>query len=167
MTDSFIPAPDTAREMRDALGLFATGVTVVTCQTPRGPLGITVNSFTSVSMDPPLILWCPAKKSRRHDALASAHRFALHVMGEEQDDVTRAFARTGEAFDTCDWDVSEHDVPLIEGCPARFECHIRDRIDAGDHTVIIGHVDRVTTSPAIPRVFLAGNWGQFLHADDN
>lgn len=166
MTDTFIPAQDTQREMRNALGLFATGVTVVTCQTPRGPLGITVNSFTSVSMDPPLILWCPAKKSARHDALASSHRFALHVMGEHQDDVTRAFAGSGEAFDTCDWQASEHDVPLIAGCPARFECHIRDRIDAGDHTVIIGHVDRVTVCDASPRVVMAGSWGQFLHPGD-
>lgn len=165
MTQTFVPAPDNSRAMRDALGLFATGVTVVTCQSPRGPLGITVNSFTSVSMDPPLILWCPAKASRRHDALASAHRFALHVMGEAQDLITRAFAASADAFDQCDWHPSEHDVPLIDACPARFECHIRDRIDAGDHTVIIGHVDRVTVTDAAPRVVMAGSWGQFLHPD--
>ena len=165
MIDSFIPAPDTQRQMREALGLFATGVTVVTCMTPRGPMGIPVNSFTSVSMDPPLILWCPAKASRRHDAMASASNFALHIMGEDQDEVALGFTRTAEAFNGFDWITSDKDVPLIENCPARFECHIRDRIDAGDHTVIIGHVDRVTTTPATPRVFMAGNWGNFLHQD--
>ncbi|MZR13935.1 flavin reductase [Maritimibacter sp. DP07] len=163
MTDSFIPAPGTEAEMRKALGLFATGVTVVTCMSPRGPLGITVNSFTSVSMDPPLILWCPAKSSRRHDAMAAAGHFALHIMGEDQDDVALGFTKSGEAFEGFDWISSERDVPLIENCPARFECHIRDRIDAGDHTVIIGHVDRVTVTDSAPRVFMAGQWGQFQH----
>ena len=163
MTDSFIPAPGTEAEMRKALGLFATGVTVVTCMSPRGPLGITVNSFTSVSMDPPLILWCPAKSSRRHDAMAAAGHFALHIRGEDQDDVALGFTKSGEAFEGFDWISSERDVPLIENCPARFECHIRDRIDAGDHTVIIGHVDRVTVTDAAPRVFMAGQWGQFQH----
>lgn len=163
MTDSFIPAPDTQDQMRAALGLFATGVCVVTCMTPRGPMGITVNSFTSVSMDPPLILWCPAKASRRHDAMAAASHFALHIMGEEQDSVALGFTRSADAFEGYDWAPSEQDVPLISGCPARFECHIRDRIDAGDHTVIIGHVDRVSTTAATPRVFMAGNWGNFSH----
>lgn len=165
MTETFIPAPGTETEMRAALGMFATGVTVVTCMSPRGPLGITVNSFTSVSMDPPLILWCPAKSSRRHDAMAAAGHFALHIMGEEQDDIARGFTRSGAAFEGYEWQLSERDVPLIEHCPARFECHIRDRIDAGDHTVIIGHVDRVTVTDARPRVFMAGNWGQFAHQD--
>ncbi|MEC7762224.1 MAG: flavin reductase family protein [Pseudomonadota bacterium] len=165
MTDSFIPAPGTERQMRAALGMFATGVTVVTCMTPDGPMGITVNSFTSVSMDPPLILWCPAKSSRRHDPMAAASNFALHIMGEDQDAIALGFTKTADAFDGFNWITSDKDVPLIEGCPARLECHIRDRIDAGDHTVIIGHVDRVTTTLATPRVFMAGNWGNFLHQD--
>jgi len=162
MAQSFIPGPETTRALRGAFGRFATGVTVVTAAAERGPIGITANSFTSVSLDPALLLWCPAKVSRRHDAFVSAERFALHVMGTGQDKITWAFANTAEAFEHCDWERSEHGVPLIAGCPARFECTIRDRIDAGDHTVIIGHVTRVATEDGpVARVFLGGDYGQF------
>ena len=163
MPESFTPGPDTTRQLRGAFGRFATGVTVVTAQTPRGPIGITANSFTSVSLDPPLLLWCPARISRRHDAFVQADRFALHVMGTSQDSMTWGFANTAEAFEHCDWAPSDHGVPLIEGCPARFECTTRDRLDAGDHTVLIGHIDRVTITPeAEARVFLDSDYGRFV-----
>ena len=163
MAASFTPGPDTGRALRGAFGRFATGVTVVTAVGSRGPVGITANSFASVSLDPPLLLWCPAKTSRRHDAFATAERFALHVMGTDQDSITWGFANTAEAFEHCDWETSEHGVPLIAGCPARFECSLRDRLDAGDHTVLIGHVDRVTTEPdAEVRVFLDSDYGHFV-----
>lgn len=161
MDKSIIPGPDNTRALRDAFGRFATGVTVVTIASARGPLGITVNSFASVSLDPPLVLWSPAKSSQRHDALVAAEHFALHVMGEDQDAITRGFSRSGATFDLCEWAPSEHGVPLIEGCPARFECTIRDRIDAGDHTVIIGRVTRASTASAAPRIFLGGRYGSF------
>ncbi len=163
MADSFLPGPDTTRSLRSAFGRFATGVTVVTAASERGPIGITANSFASVSLDPPLLLWCPAKLSRRHDAFVTADRFALHVMGTRQDNVTWGFANTAEAFEHCDWALSEHGVPLIAGCPARFECTTRDRLDAGDHTVLIGHIDRVTTeADAEVRVFLDSDYGHFV-----
>lgn len=162
MAETFIPGPDTARALRSAFGRFATGVTVVTAASPRGPIGITANSFTSVSLDPPLLLWCPAKSSRRHDAFANAGHFALHVMGTEQDAITWAFANTANAFEHCTCTLSEHGVPLIGGCPVRFECSIRDLVDAGDHSVIIGHVDRVTVEDGPEaRVFLGGDYGHF------
>ena len=163
MAESFTPGPDKGRALRSALGRFATGVTVVTAMRDRGPIGITANSFASVSLDPPLLLWCPAKVSRRHDAFVSADRFALHVMGTGQDNVTWGFANTAEAFEHCEWESSQHGVPLIAGCPARFECTTRDRHDAGDHTVVIGQVDRVTTEPSAEvRVFLDSNYGHFV-----
>jgi flavin reductase (DIM6/NTAB) family NADH-FMN oxidoreductase RutF len=162
MAQSFTPGPDQTRTLRAAFGRFATGVTVVTAISDRGPVGITANSFTSVSLDPPLLLWCPAKASRRHDAFAGASHFALHVMGTEQDAITWAFANTAEAFEQCDCTLSDHGVPLIAGCPVRFECSTRDRIDAGDHTVIIAHIDRVTVEDGPEaRVFLGGDYGHF------
>lgn len=161
MADDFTPSPATTRALRDAFGRFATGVTVVTAPSALGPLGITANSFASVSLDPPLILWCPAKASKRHDAFVAAPKFALHVMGAEQDAITAGFARRGDAFDLCDWAPSADGVPLIAGCPARFECTIRDRIDAGDHTVIIARVTRVSTADSVPRTFLDGSYGSF------
>ena len=163
MAESFIPGPESLRNLRGAFGRFATGVTVVTASCDRGPIGITANSFTSVSLDPPLLLWCPAKLSRRHDAFVTAQHFALHVMGTEQDSVTWGFANTAEAFEHCSWELSEHGVPLIAGCPARFECSTRDRIDAGDHTVLIARIDRVTTEPGLKaRVFLDSDYGHFV-----
>ena len=78
------PGPDTTREFRDALGRFATGVTVVTTDSEIGPLGITANSFASVSLDPPLVLWAPARFSRRFKAFAETLYFAIHVIGAEQ-----------------------------------------------------------------------------------
>lgn len=162
MAESFTPGPDQTHALRAAFGRFATGVTVVTAAAGRGPIGITANSFTSVSLDPPLLLWCPAKASKRHDAFVGAAEFALHVMGTDQDAVTWAFANSAEAFQQCTYTLSEHGVPLISGCPVRFECTIRDRIDAGDHTVIISHIDRVTTEDGPEaRVFLSGDYGHF------
>lgn len=165
MTETFTPGPGNSRDLRDALGTFATGVTVVTVATPLGPLGITANSFASVSLDPPLVLWCPAKSSRRYEAFVTAEHFAIHVMGEHQDAPIMGFARTADAFDTCDWAPSPDGVPLIAGCPARFECTTRDRIDAGDHAVIIARVRRVTTEPTRPRLFHAGIFGGFTPLD--
>ncbi len=161
MADTFTPTPELAQDLRAALGKFATGVTVITVDTPTGPMGMTANSFTSVSLDPPLILWCPAKASRRHDAMAGATRFALHVMGAHQQDIASGFACSHDAFESCNWSHSAHNVPLIEGCSARFECHIRDRIDAGDHSVVIGRVEQVTTTSDAPLLFLEGQYGGF------
>ncbi|PIE08094.1 MAG: flavin oxidoreductase [Rhodobacterales bacterium] len=163
MAESFIPGTGTGRALRAAFGRFATGVTVVTAMSERGPIGITANSFTAVSLDPPLLLWCPAKLSQRHDSFVAAGHFALHVMGTGQDAVTWGFANTAEAFEHCDWAPSEQGVPLISGCPARFECRLRDRFDAGDHSVLIGQVERVTTEPeAEVRVFLDSDYGHFV-----
>lgn len=166
MANSFTPGPTASRALRQAFGRFATGVTVVTAiSEARGAVGITANSFTSVSLDPPLLLWCPAKASRRHDAFTQAEHFALHVMGAEQDAITEAFAACDKGFETCDCTLSAHGVPLIEGCPVRFECRTSQVIDAGDHSVIIGQVERVTLDEtALPRVILGGGYGDFTPA---
>ena len=116
------PASHDSRAFRDALGRFGTGVTVVTCATPDGPLGITANSFASVSLDPPLVLWAPAKASSRYPFYSAADHFAIHVMGAEQSALCTGFARSGDAFDRFDWEESESGVPLLGGCLARFEC---------------------------------------------
>ena len=111
------------RELRDALGRFATGVTVVTTMTPRGPLGITANSFASVSLAPPLVLWSPARKSRRFPAFEAASHFAVHVLsagpaaGWPSASRGRATASPGSTFEP-----GLGEVPLLAGCAARFEC---------------------------------------------
>jgi flavin reductase (DIM6/NTAB) family NADH-FMN oxidoreductase RutF len=159
---SFVPGPETARAFREALGCFGTGVTVVTTRTADGPLAMTVNSFTSVSLDPPLVLWCPARASLRHDAFANAARFSIHVMAEDQQDLALHFARTGSDFASVDWADTPEGVPALAGCLARFDCAAHARHEAGDHSVLIGLVTRATTRPGSGLMFKRGQYGGFL-----
>jgi len=161
----FKPGPDSARAFRDALGAFATGVTVVTTRTEHGPLGITANSFSSVSIDPPLVLWSPAKASRRYEPFAAAKHFAIHVLGSDQADICEAFVRDGTAFSGFETRNLTAGIPLIENCLARFECALFARHDAGDHTLIVGEVIAAEARPGEPLVFARGRYGRFTGAD--
>lgn len=158
---SFTPGPRTARAFRDALGRFATGVTVVTCDTEMGPLGITANSFASLSLDPPLVLWSPARASRRFNAFATADRYAIHILSTTQQDLCRRFATEGFDFSGFDWTPSVHDVPLFGNCLARFECVRLAVHDGGDHAIIVGHVTAAEVSDGEPLLFAGGRYGGF------
>lgn len=164
MADSFDPALTDTRAFRDALGRFATGVTIVTCPTADGPLGITANSFASVSLDPALVLWSPAKSSSRYPFFAAAEHFAIHVVGAEQTDICMGFARNGNAFDQFDWETGAHRVPLLQNCLSRFECTKTAEHDGGDHTIIVARVTRVTTRTGEPLTFFGGSYGGFAPA---
>jgi len=157
-----IPGPETSRDFRDALGCYGTGVAVVTTMAPDGPLGMTANSFASVSLVPPLVLWSPAKSSRRHDAYMNARMFAIHVLGETQHSIAEHFARQGNDFNGIDWVLSPDGVPTINGCLARFECQQTTTHDAGDHTLILGQVLRATHGPGQGLIFKRGRYGGFL-----
>lgn len=130
------------RALRDAFGAFATGVTVVTASDAAGkPIGFTANSFTSVSLDPPLLLVCLAKSSRNYDSMTSAGRFAINVLSETQKDVSNTFARPVEdRFATVDWRLGRDGCPIFSDVAAWFECSMQDIIEAGDHVIIIGRV---------------------------
>lgn len=158
---SFDPAEEDPRAFRDALGRFVTGVTVITCTTRDGPLGIAANSFASLSLDPPLVLWSPAKSSGRYPFFVAARNFAVHILSSDQEAICRGFARSGEAFDLAQWQSSAAGVPLIEGCLARFECEKVAEHDGGDHTILVGKVHRVTTLPGEPLIFCGGRYGGF------
>lgn len=160
----FTPGPDNTRTLRDALGRFPTGVTVVTVATPDGPMGITVNSFASVSLDPPLLLWCPGKASSRFDAFAGADRFAVHVLGQDHLDMAQGFARRPDAFDGLTLDDCPHGVPLIADCLARFECETVQRHEAGDHMIVVGHVRTAALRDGEALVFSEGMFGRFVGA---
>jgi len=162
MTETyFTPGPDTTRAFREALGCYGTGVTVVTASTPKGPMAITVNSFTSVSLDPALVLWCPAKTSARYAEFLSAQHYAIHVMAEDQHDVARGFAIDGLDFSVAGWSPSASGVPLLEGCLARFECTQHAVHDAGDHSIILGQVDAAMHRPGRGLIFKRGQYGDF------
>jgi len=159
---TFSPGPDTLRAYRDALGCYGTGVTVVTTMAPNGPLAMTANSFASVSLDPPLVLWCPAKSSRRHDAFASAAGFIIHIMSEDQQALASHFARQGDGFEHIDWTRSDSNQPLLNGCLARFECDRATTHDGGDHTIVVGRVHRFTSRPGNGLLFKRGQYGGFI-----
>ena len=157
----FTPGPETQRAFRDALGRFATGITIVTCASPRGQLGITANSFASVSLDPPLVLWSPARASARFDAFVEAERFAIHVMGEEQIDAVMRFTRDGEHWDGLDVTEGPEGVPLLDQCLARFDCARHAVHDGGDHAIVVGRVLAACRGTGQPLLFADGTYGRF------
>jgi len=157
----FIPGADNHRAFRNALGSFTTGVTVVTAMTADGPIGMTVNSFASVSLDPPLVLWSPAKSSSRYGAFTGASHFAIHVLGADQDHLSAAFTRGGNGFDGIEVRFNDEGVPVLPGTLARFECAEQAQHDAGDHTIIIGRVLRVAHRQGEPLCFSGGRFGRF------
>lgn len=146
------------RDLRDALGRFVTGVTVVTTRAETGPLGMTVNSFASVSLDPPLVLWSPARKSSRFPAFEAAPYFAIHVLSENQRVLAEHFARSAEPFPDLAYEEGIDGTPLFEGSLARFECRHAAGHDGGDHLIVVGEVLRFTTSDLAPLVFHRGDF---------
>lgn len=160
----FTPGPETARAFRDALGLYATGVTVITTGSAQGPVGITANSFASVSLDPPLVLWSPAKTSSRFDAFEAAEHYAIHVLAEDQTNLCGRFSRDGYDFEGLDWAADAQGTPLIEGCLARFECHRVAVHEGGDHLIIVGEVTGAEMRAGAPLVFASGRYGRFTAA---
>jgi len=158
---AFTPNLETAREFRDALGCFATGVTIVTCAAEDGPLAIAANSFSSLSLDPALVLWSPAKTSRRFPPFNAAKHYAIHVLTANQATLCQTFARDGTAFDDVAWTPGPTGVPLIEGCLARFECTRHAIHDGGDHVIIVGEVTQAEINEGTPLVFSKGSYGRF------
>ena len=158
---SFTPGPDTGAQLRRALGRYVTGVTVVTVPTSDGAMGITANSFTSVSLDPPLILWCPARRSKRFVHFADAPHFSIHVLGAEQLSLAQRFASGEGLFPAGPGGHSPEGVPLLPDPLARFDCALHAEHDGGDHVIVVGRVLRASLREGAPLVFAGGDYGQF------
>jgi flavin reductase (DIM6/NTAB) family NADH-FMN oxidoreductase RutF len=148
------------KAFRQCLGKFATGVTVVTCVDAAGnPCGITANSFSSVSLDPPLILWNIAKVSNSLDAYLKAERFAINVLSSAQQSLSSHFAKSDHTtFNGVDYTLSELGVPLLPGTLATFHCRTHQTLDCGDHFVIIGEVTDYHSTDADPLLFYSGTY---------
>lgn len=155
----FTPDDAHQRAFRDALGRFATGVTVVTTQGPDGPVGITANSFAALSLDPALVMWAPGRFSRRFDVFEQAAHFAIHIMADDQLEVARHFARDGFDFSLPGITRGLGDAPLLPGCLARFECARHAVYPGGDHAIVVGEVQRVATRDGAALSFFGGAYG--------
>jgi len=138
MSDAFDP-----KALRNAFGAFPTGVTVVTARTSDGtPVGFTANSFTSVSLDPPLLLVCPAKRLNSYSVFEGCSHFAVNILAEGQEAVSNTFAGfQGDRFAIVDWHAGVNDVPILDGVAAHFACSTHGVHDAGDHAILMGRVE--------------------------
>ena len=152
--------PFDSRHLRNALGRFTTGVTIIACTDERGAfVGLTANSFNSLSLDPPLVLWSLREPSPSLEAFLTAPRFAVNVLAEAQVELSRRFASAAEGrFADGAWALGEHGAPVLAGCAAVFECETVSQQVAGDHRLFIGRVLACSESPLPPLVFQAGHY---------
>jgi len=150
------------RAFRDALGCFPTGVAVVTAghAGEAAHIGITVNSFTSVSLDPPLVLWCMDRRSYRHGIFAQASGFTLSILGTGHKDVSARLARPGEhSLDGIALLETELGPPALADSLAVFECATEQKLEGGDHTIFLGRVLRFSRpSESAPLIFFRGRY---------
>ncbi|TVQ30711.1 MAG: flavin reductase [Geminicoccaceae bacterium] len=159
LTPDAAPAAD-LRAYRQALGNFATGITVVTTVTTKGmPIGLTVNSFTSVSLDPPLVSWCLGKNALSLEVFEAAPYFAVNVLAADQAPLVQHFAqRTLHKFDGIQATAGLGGVPLLDDVVARFECRTAGRYAGGDHVIYLGEVERYARFDKVPLVFVQGRY---------
>ncbi len=158
-------ASNELRALRDAFGLFATGVTIVTGRRPDGePVGVTANSLASVSLAPPQLLWCLQRESTSMDAFAAGRPFAVHVLKLDQEAQAMHFARRAAGKfvpGACSAGGAPAEPPHVEGALCRFECTVSALHPGGDHVIIVGEVGSVTAAAGEPLVFQGGVFGRF------
>lgn len=148
-------------EFRDALGMFATGVTIVTARSADGTLvGLTANSFNSVSLDPPLVLWSLARSAGSMPALSTGSHYAINILAASQKALAERFAsKNVDRWADVQYTEGVGGAPVLDGCVASFECFNRSRYDEGDHVIFVGEVERCThRAGAAPLLFHGGRF---------
>ncbi len=149
------------RALRDALGQFATGVTIITTSDAQdAPVGLTVNSFNSVSLDPPLVLWSLMNSSGKLDAFSRCTHWAVHVLGVDQQALSQRFASSCDRFAGIDFMRGPGNVPLLDGCVARYVCSNHLQHEGGDHRILIGRVEQFEQFNGEPLLFHGGHYCQ-------
>lgn len=152
------------QDFRLALGRFATGVAIVTAtdSETNKPMGLTVSSFNSVSLDPPLVLWCLRLASQNLEQFKNSSHYSIHILANDQIDLAMQFstAKVPDRFEGIDWSFSETGAPLLspEYCSAVFECANEQHHLAGDHLIMVGSVERCQHTNKLPLVFHAGTF---------
>lgn len=155
------PPSFSAQEFRAALGMFATGVTIVTARTAEGQVvGLTANSFNSVSLTPPLVLWSLSRAAASLAAFSTGSHYAINILAADQKLLAERFAvKGGERWSGVDFTRGCGDAPLLAGAAATFECYNRSRYEEGDHVIFVGEVERCTWRPdAAPLLFHGGRF---------
>ncbi|SHN82040.1 flavin reductase family protein [Bradyrhizobium erythrophlei] len=174
-----VPEPETANELasgssaldprdfRNALGTYATGVTIVTAMADDGkPYGLTCNSFASVSINPPLVLWSLGMYSQGLPIFQNAAHFAVNVLGVSQAALATKFSKSGvDRFDGVNWKPGLGNAPLIAGSVAQFQCRAANRYYGGDHVIFLGAVEAYAYNKQEPLLFLSGGFGRFVKGD--
>lgn len=153
-------SPFDGRDYRRALGQYPTGVTVATARAADGrPVGMTANSFTSVSLNPPMVLWCPDKNAPSLPDFAAASHFAINILAADQHHLSRQFATPApDKFARAPVTDGIAGTPLLDGTIARFQCRTVQRIEAGDHMIMLGAVEQYEAPGGEPLVFHSGSY---------
>ena len=152
------------RDFRSALGTFATGVTIITAVADDGkPYGLTCNSFASVSLNPPLVLWSLGMYSQGLPVFQNASHFAVNVLGVSQQALAATFAKsTVDRFAGVDWTPGIGNAPLLAGSVAHFQCRSANRYYGGDHVIFLGAVEAYAYNKQEPLLFVRGGFGHFV-----
>ena len=144
---------------RQAMGHFATGITIVTTSHGDTLYGLTVTAFASLSLEPPLVLICIDKKTPAHTGLIAAEHFAVNFLSEDQENISRHFAtRQQDKFTDIEYALGPHGSPLLEDAMVNIECKIKDRFPGGDHTVIVGEVLHVHIREQMPLLYFRSGY---------
>jgi flavin reductase (DIM6/NTAB) family NADH-FMN oxidoreductase RutF len=157
-------SPIDPRDFRNALGTFATGVTIVTAMTTNGkPYGVTCNSFASVSLNPPLVLWSLGTFSQGLTIFQNASHFAVNVLGASQQVLASQFAKSSvDKFAGVSWTPGLGNAPVIADCVANFQCRAVNRYYGGDHVIFLGAVEGYSYNRQELLLFARGSFGRFL-----
>lgn len=150
-----------SNEFRTVMGHFATGVTVITTHDTQGAfLGLTANAFSSVSLDPPLVMVCVDKKAESHPALLASRVYNVNILTKEQESLSRTFAKSSsDKFAGVAYHVAENGAPVLGDSVAHMVCEVRDSFDAGDHTIFLGEVkDLQMDHEANPLIYFRGGY---------
>ena len=151
-----------AKSFRDVLGRFPSGVTVVSCVVEGQTYGMTVSAFSSVSLDPPLVLVCIAHKASNHARIASAGRFVVSILSAEQHALSNRFAGYGGEDAVVEWRTEGTTTPVLSGAVAWLDCTVAQAVDAGDHTVFIGRVEAAAADGGAPLIYWRGAYRTLL-----
>jgi flavin reductase (DIM6/NTAB) family NADH-FMN oxidoreductase RutF len=152
--------PISIHEFRAALGSFASGVTVVTTKDDVGNLhGLTVSAFSSVSMDPPLILICIQKTTHSYHAFVESKSFVVNILNESQQEISNQFAfKHEDKFEGISYNLSKTGMPILEDCLVNLECSLKHSYDGGDHTIFVGEIENAVINEGNPLVYWKGNY---------